>query len=88
MIGEHTIYVYHTWSKDGMRIVGNHYLLIWANELSVKNIIGSYEPDSIKKFLEVLSSMDIKYERIVPKSLENIRYMEAGTYGENNIESS
>lgn len=88
MIGEHTVYVYHTWSKDGMRIVGNHYLLIWTSEAFVKSIIGWYEPDSIKKFLETLRDMDIKYERITPKSLENIRYMEAGTYDENHIESS
>jgi hypothetical protein len=87
MIGVHTLYVYHTWSEDGMRIAGNHYLLIFASELSVKNIIDSYEPDSIRKFLEILRSMDIKYERILPKSLENIRYMEAGSYAENHIES-
>ena len=88
MLNEHTLYVYQTWSKDGMRIVGNHYLLIFASEVAVKRIIEEYEPDSIKMFFEVLDGVHIKYEKIAPRSLYNIRYMKAGTYDENCIESS
>lgn len=88
MLGKHTLYGYNTWSKDGMRIVGNHYLLIFASEDTVRRIIEENEPSSIKKFLEVLDGEHIKCEKIVPKSLDRIRYMEAGTYDENAVESS
>ena len=88
MLDEHTLYVYHTWSKDGMRIVGNHYLLIFASNATIERIIEEFEPDSIKMFFEVLDGAHIKYERTVPLSLDNIRYMEAGTYGENIAENS
>lgn len=77
MIGVHTLYVYNKWSENGMGIVSRHYLLIWTSELSVKNIIGSYEPNSIDEFLKVLLGMDIKYEEMEPVSLDNIRHMKA-----------
>jgi hypothetical protein len=60
-----------------MRIVGNHYVLICASDLTVKNIIDDDSIDTIKKFFEVLRNMDIKYEEIVPKSLDGMKYMKA-----------
>jgi hypothetical protein len=53
-----------------MSIIGRNYVLICASETSVENIISSYRPDTIEKFFEVLRNMNIKYEEIVPKSLE------------------
>lgn len=88
MLDEHTLYVYNTWSRDGRRIVGNHFLLIFASEVTVKRIIEENEPDSIKKFFEVLDGAHIKFEKILPRSLNNIRYMESGTYEENAVEYS
>lgn len=66
----HGLYVYNTWSQNGMSIIGRNYVLICASEESVKNIISSYRPDSVDAFFKVLRNMDIKYEEIVPKSLE------------------
>lgn len=77
MIGVHTLYKYNIWSKSGMSIIEVRYVMIYASELSVKSIIGSYEPDSIENFFKVLRDMDIKYEEIVPISLDNIRFMKA-----------
>lgn len=88
MIDEHTLYVYNTWSSDGMRIVGNHYLLIFASNATVEKIIEEFEPDSIKMFFEVLDGAHIKYEKIVIRSLNNLRYMEAGTFKENYVGNS
>jgi hypothetical protein len=55
---------------------------------TVERIIEEFEPDSIKMFFEVLDGARIKYEKIEPRSLNNIRYMEAGTYEENCVENS
>jgi hypothetical protein len=66
----HGLYVYNTWSQNGMSIIGRNYVIICASEVTVENIISSYRPDTIEKFFEVLRNMNIKYEEIVPKSLE------------------
>jgi hypothetical protein len=77
LIGVHTLYKYIIWSKNGMSIIEVRYVMIYASESSVKNIICSNGPDSIEKFFEILRCLDIKIEKIDPISLDSIRYMRA-----------
>lgn len=66
------LYVYNIWSKDGMRIIDRNYVMVCADEVTIKRLIEDNEPDSISKFFELLRGIDIKYEMMVPISFDTL----------------